>query len=385
MDRFVQYRSERERPSFSSTLLDSIYRSIDDDEEELVLHRETMRKKQSNCRVKATKGGFDDDEEERANLRRVCMIEKWMEKKVSDKVVVVQRKSRKDRESSLLNSSSTSSDSSYEAVYVAPSKSSGFATYRPKPIRTSGSIQKEEFKAFDNYHQQQNNKGGNFVKKTKSRTGDLKKPKQPISPGGRIVSFLNSLFTAGNSKKAKISSSAGDYYAKQSDTVPTSTCSSTTSFSRSCLSNSNTPSSRVKSSNDTKRSVRFHPISVIVDEDSQPCGHKSLHGHGSSLETVKSVRNSINEELRLRVMEKHRRVEEVARDLLRNYQNKVHVDSNNDNEDDDDDGASCASSDLFELDNLAAIGMDRYSEELPVYETTHFDTNRAIANGLMCN
>jgi hypothetical protein len=53
-------------------------------------------------------------------------------------------------------------------------------------------------------------------------------------------------------------------------------------------------------------------------------------------------------------------------------------------EDEDDDAASYSSSDLFELDHLAVIGKDRrYSEELPVYETTHLDTNRAIANGLM--
>uniref|UniRef100_A0A0V0GZD8 Putative ovule protein n=1 Tax=Solanum chacoense TaxID=4108 RepID=A0A0V0GZD8_SOLCH len=54
-------------------------------------------------------------------------------------------------------------------------------------------------------------------------------------------------------------------------------------------------------------------------------------------------------------------------------------------DEDEDDGASCASSDLFELDNLSAIGIDsnRYLEELPVYETTHLDTNRAIANGLI--
>lgn len=52
-------------------------------------------------------------------------------------------------------------------------------------------------------------------------------------------------------------------------------------------------------------------------------------------------------------------------------------------DDDDDDGASCASSDLFELENLSGIGGYRYSEELPVYETTNLDTNRAIANGFI--
>ena len=50
-------------------------------------------------------------------------------------------------------------------------------------------------------------------------------------------------------------------------------------------------------------------------------------------------------------------------------------------EDDDDDAESYSSSDLFELDHLVGIG--RYREELPVYETTNIRTNHAIANGLV--
>ncbi|KAJ4968073.1 hypothetical protein NE237_014774 [Protea cynaroides] len=56
-----KYRHRRRNPSFSSTLLDTIYRSIDESndagEKELILHRDTMRKKQSG------------------------LIEQWMEKK----------------------------------------------------------------------------------------------------------------------------------------------------------------------------------------------------------------------------------------------------------------------------------------------------------------
>lgn len=94
-----------------------------------------------------------------------------------------------------------------------------------------------------------------------------------------------------------------------------------------------------------------------------------------------------------RVMEEeNRRVIEAAKDLLRTYQkNKDHLTVTTcDNvinvveEDDDDDAASCASSDLFELENLSAIGIERYREELPVYETTRLDnTNRAIATSLI--
>ncbi|KAL6995296.1 hypothetical protein U1Q18_005432, partial [Sarracenia purpurea var. burkii] len=180
-----------------------------------------------------------------------------------------------------------------------------------------------------------------------------------------------------STKKAKISSPT------ESKSVYASTSSSSSSFSRSCL--RKTPSSSGgKSSNGVKRLVRFYPISVIVDKDCQLCRHKSrLKVHNSS----SSVRDSINEALKFHMMEKNRRVEETTRDLLKNYQKKVEygfgMRNDEEFEDEENDGASCASSDLFELDNLSSIGIERYHLELLVYETTHLDTNRAIANGMI--
>lgn len=427
-------RRQRENPSFSSTLLDAIYRSIDEGEDELVLYRETMRKTRNSGGAAVHGGGVENDEE-MANLRRACLIEKWMEKKVSEKVVV-RRKSAADLErksrgghsqfpnfpnssstSVFLNSSSSSSDSSSGGGFSSSeAESTVFANHKPKPIRTSVWAEPKKlinlngmdhdihmFDTFPDVNEQKPKQQNGFVK-TKSKAmkiyGDLKKVKQPISPGGRLASFLNSLFTAGNPKKAKISSSTGGYTEKNSDqssrysksTAYTSTCSSASSFSRSCL--SKTPSSRGKSSNGVKRSVRFGPVSVVVGEDLQPCGQKSLYKDDLKSEKNRNlIRDSVDGELKLLIMEKNRRVEEVARDLLKNYQKKVESEFNtrnveefgmDDEDEDDDDGASCASSDLFELDNLSAIGIERYREELPVYETTHFDTNRAIAKGLIC-
>ncbi|XVF27028.1 hypothetical protein REPUB_Repub14bG0071300 [Reevesia pubescens] len=412
-----RYRNRRENPSFSSTLLDSIYRSIDESndskgEEELIFYREaTMRKKQSNNSTNSLK------EEEMTSLQRACMIEKWMEKKVScDNKVAIRRKSMADSERNsrnhhdfdpmLLNSSSSSSDSSCgggfsssesDSFYGPKSRSSSsslshYTSHRPKPIRTSISARAEVGNS--NFHaatQKPKHEGG-FVR-TKSKAlkiySDLKKVKQPISPGGRLASFLNSLFTTGNAKKAKISSSSGYEERKLKSEQATSTCSSASSFSRSCL--SKTPSSR---GNGTKRSVRFCPISVILDEDSRPCGHKNIHYENDHHQTSIIRSKPINKELEIRIMEENRRVVEAAKDLLKNYQKKKveydnmiicngNEESSNDEEDDDEDAASCASSDLFELDNLSAVGIERYREELPVYETTHLDTNRAIANGLI--
>ncbi|KAL8466295.1 hypothetical protein ACS0TY_035416 [Phlomoides rotata] len=371
--------SNSNHPSFSSTLLDAIYRSIDEGEDEMVIYRQGIKKKQSTFSDGAN-AVFKSDEE-MANFRRACMIEKWMEKKATEKVVV-HRKSvadlqRKDRG----NSSWSSSDSSAGGGFFSSSEPESFPVQRPKPIRTGFDKEKSNHHHRDfEFKQNQKSTEGGFSK-TKLRAlkiyGDLKKVKQPISPGGKLAGFLNALFSGG---KHKINDDSPSLKSTNA-----STCSSASSFSRSCL--SKTPSSRGKPSA-VKRSVRFSPVSVIVDEDCRPCGHKSLHpeinkNQKSNFEAAKNYNN--NDELMAHVMEKNRRVEEVARDLLRNYQRKNHQElsidqhlrkshANNQvyfDEDDDEDAASCASSDLFELDNLSAIGMERYREELPVYETTH--------------
>lgn len=398
-----RYRTRRENPSFSSTLLDSIYRSIDEPggskgEEKLIFCKEaTMAKKHTSNR--------SSKEEEMASLQRACMIEKWMEKKaVDDKVVFnrrnpmagSQRNSRNDFDPMLLNSSSTSSDSSggfssseSDSFYGAKSRSSSssssrYTTHRPKPIRTTVSAPPPEVE--DGFHgakQQKPKHEGGFVR-TKSKAlkiySDLKKVKQPISPGGRLASFLNSLFTAGHTKKTKIPASRYEGTKSKSDQATPTTCSSASSFSRSCLSNK-TPSSR---GNGTKRSVRFCPVNVILDDET------IRHENDRPIPTSRRSKPT-SKELEFRIMEENRRVVEAAKDLLKSYHKKKEEYDMRDmctvnaasSDDEDDDTASYASSDLFELNNLSAIGIERYREELPVYETTHLDTNRAIANGLI--
>ncbi|KVH92896.1 protein BIG GRAIN 1-like B [Cynara cardunculus var. scolymus] len=423
-----QYRPARENPSFSSSLLDEIYRSIDErDDQELMVYRKTTREKQSNYSINGCFQNHGDAQQDIAGIGRNCLIEKWMDKEVCEKVVVRRRsaadfkKSSQQREGDSLyfHSSSSSSDSSCGGGFSSSEAESVYGTSsRPKPIHT-GTDRHEEYNRRgkqrntygQNYQlevedlQSKPKHEGKFVK-TKSRAmkiyGDLKKVKQPISPGGRLATFLNSLFTNGNTKSTKLASSsttgydnARSHMDRKSKSANASTCSSASSFSRSCL--SKTPSSRGKLSNNKIRSVRFFPVSVIVDEDCQPCGHKSLYGEESNLQSVKFVKNTITEELKMHSSEKNRRIEEAARNLLRNYQKKVEcefdlirnsVKSHNEidmnyEEDDDDDAASHTSSDLFELKNFSAIGMEKYRDELPVYETTHLDTNLAIGNGFL--
>lgn len=126
-------------------------------------------------------------------------------------------------------------------------------------------------------------------------------------------------------------------------------------------------SGRERMRSGVKQTVRFYPVSVIVGEDSRPCGHKRL------CEEEEASRGFLRE---------YRQNPKKSNDLvLKELSSRSKVDYEDD--DDDDDASSYASSDLFELDHLAVFGSERYCEELPVYETTHVGTNRAIANGLI--
>ncbi|KAK8343545.1 hypothetical protein V6Z12_A07G022100 [Gossypium hirsutum] len=294
-----RYRHKRDNPSFSSSLLDQICRSIDDNDGISDTKNQGLK--------------FNSKKQEIWDPQRDCLIEKWMENKVSEKKIAGKKQGLKDFKKShhhhhhvsLFSSSSSSSDSSSGGFFSSSDTESLYGS------KTSVSAPPEK-----------------LDERSKSRAmkiyGNLKKVKQPISPGARLASFINSLFT--NSKKTKNpddDDGDGDDEYDERKLKSSQVCSSASSFSRSCLSKN----TREKSRNGVKRTVRFCPVSVIVDEDSRPCGQK--------------------------------------------------------HDDDDDDAGSESSSDLFELDHLVLMGNDRYKEELPVYETTHVETNRAIANGFI--
>ncbi|KAJ6427340.1 hypothetical protein OIU84_022852, partial [Salix udensis] len=111
--------------------------------------------------------GFKD--EEMTGLKRACMIEKWMEKKVSHEKVSVRRKSmadfdkksRKDLDSVLLNSRSSSSKSSSgggfsslesESIYGVNSSTTSHTMQRPKPIRTNICARPEKCQRREDLH-----------------------------------------------------------------------------------------------------------------------------------------------------------------------------------------------------------------------------------------
>ncbi|KAI3955785.1 hypothetical protein MKW98_006145, partial [Papaver atlanticum] len=459
--------------SFSSSLLDEIYKSFDETtsynpsscfEETKTI---TMKKKMmtqsciaapittssrtNNKHHSSVKGDhqqrdFVAAKEESGRMKQRNIVDKWvLEKKKKTKtkgndqklIVDLNNKinSRKKTAASVpvdtthryLHSTSSSSDSSSgggfsssetESVYGSrtgkSTKSSAAGSFFVRPIRTRGSSTVHHSEKSDQILRNHPSKsktednegrsgGGNGKAKSRAMKiyNDLIKVKQPISPGGKISSFLNSLFTpkkSSNDFPAPTTKTTKSTFTRTAPpvTAATPTCSSASSYSRSCL--SKTPSLS-HNGNLKQRSVRFYPVNIILDEhhhhqdSSKPsCREPSQPNHYNQKQQRTSNRISSEEEFKNKISEIKKNnqrflVEEVIdidKLLMANYQRKdeKNLKIEEENDDYDDDRASYASSDLFELDNLSTIGLEinaaRFSEELPVYETTHFETNRAI-------
>lgn len=365
MYKFEKRSTNHERfinPSFSSTLLDQIYRSIDEGETKLTAETTKFYREQKPTILnKPTTDTKHNTNNHKPKTEKTVSVAKETDNRkfhLRDH----------DQDALFFSSTSISSDSSSggfsssdtDSLYGTKSHASScFVPPRPKPVRTSVSAsfrlekEKQGNHDFDRFCRSSQNKQSTenhgeeaVLIKNKSRAvkiyNNLKKVKQPISPGGKLTSFLNSLFANSNNEK-KTKTENPTKTKKQMNTWEThegkvaSTCSSASSFSRSCLSKTASFCGR----NDYK-TVRF-------------CG----------------------------VEEGRAKVEEATRKFLNEYQcyNKKKNDlvllkdlcinqNEEEDEDDDDDVASCASSDLFELDHLSVFGDSRYCEELPVYGTT---------------
>ncbi|KAL7091854.1 hypothetical protein ACP275_12G129200 [Erythranthe tilingii] len=296
--------AKNKEPSFSSSLLDSIYRSIDENggapneqkmEDNFLLHR------RNNAAAKV--------EEEIESLRKAIMIEKWMEnyKPITTTTTTTMHfpsNSGSSTDSSIFSSSET--DSSVSRSYKIP---------------------------------QLENKPATKKSRAQKIYGDLKKVREPVSPGGRIASFLNSIFSP--RKTNELSSMRKSKSMKDTTTTTTTT---TTTATKTCSLESRSCLSKNRSSGDSKskRSVRF----CIVDEDCRPCGNKSVLYYDEKEDLVNTTVVNIGSYFIKKNTKSVRKNQEV-RDL---------------------DELSCGSSDLFELENIG-----RYEEELPVYETTNLE------------
>ncbi|PON54861.1 AF-like protein [Parasponia andersonii] len=332
----------RRTPSFSSSLLDAIYRSIDDsraDDEDQDLEEEQPRGCYTRDRaMNMKKKKMHKEEKGRNNLRRAMMIESWVEKQSVES-------------STLSNSASSSSAESSSGALWSSSETESTQKQRSKtkPFRaTIGSVSsshsEKKMMAANQFDQKKTTKSENGgFSKTKLKAlkiyGELKKVKQPISPGGRIASFINSIFNSGNVKKAKMCYVGAVEDVTSENISKSAPCSS--SASRSCLSKT-TPSRAKHTVNGAKRSVRFYPVNVILGEESQ---------EDPSLMPLSAIRGFVRSSSLKEAEEprKEKCLERETRGLLRDH----------------------------------LVGIGRYREELPVYETTSLKTNQAIANGLI--
>ncbi|KAF8118189.1 hypothetical protein N665_0006s0182 [Sinapis alba] len=339
-----RYKPQSRNPSFSSTLLDEIYNSID--------HK---------------------------TQKTQTFVGSVKKQSISVTRTVPDRKLHQDRFFGSVSSSSDSNSSIFSSSDTELTHGKKITSSRPLcfgPSKTKQS--KTEEKAL--FHQNratrvshdfdyasdapkitrydENWENARTRRSTKS-SRNQKKLKTPASPGVRIVNFINSLFskqsTAVKSYPRKTSYDYDDsaFSRKRTDYYPSTTCSSASSFSRSCLNKRSE-----KSSDRIKGSVRFSPVNVIVPESR------------SYVEEEGYVRKSVKKN----VADGGRRsVEEIAREFLRDY-HKKHENSlvkNIDHEEyEDDDVASDSSSDLFELDLVGTHHNNLYEDELPVYETT---------------
>lgn len=263
-------------PSFSSSLLDAMYRSID---ESNGAHR----------RNTATK--VEDDIE---SLRRAIIIEKWIENHSTPR--------------HLPSNSASSTDSS---VF------SSSETESPKPKSRAHKIY-----------------------------GDFIKVKEPISPGAKISNFFNSIFSPRNFKSTTrqcVDHEWSSIRKSRSMKDVTTTCS--TASSRSCLTKN--ASSRASKS---KRSVRFCAVETACNHEfaKPPVGSQFIKKNIDSFRVLEGKNNVRKYELR---------------DCYTYHSER------------DLDDMSCASSDLFELENIARLEEE---EELPVYETTTIAEGRML-------
>ncbi|CAL9118812.1 hypothetical protein MUK42_23492 [Musa troglodytarum] len=321
--------SGHRNPSFSSTLLDAIYRSIDESDGGATRDRHSL---------------ITVPKRPPPPLRPAA---EWRTAEAATRC----------RPLAPISTSSSSDKSSYGGFSSSSEPDSG--VNRLRPILTVGapihSIPPPPAAAvFDRREEEKKKKPGSIRGRLRDTRSSRSAAPAPASPGARLAGFLGSLLSAVSVIPRRPTPTAITAAGGCDDSAG----STASSPSRSCLIKKPSTREQPPSREGEKRSVRFYPVSVIVDEDLRPCGHKKVYGADTAPGRPSAV-----------AMKARRRVEELLGGM-----------------EEEEEEMSDSSSDLFELQNLTVIGRERgrgvgggYGDELPVYETTHLDTNRAIS------
>ncbi|KAB2624432.1 hypothetical protein D8674_016092 [Pyrus ussuriensis x Pyrus communis] len=240
------------------------------------------------------------------------------------------------------------------------------------------------------HHPQQNPNHHNHVVVEKQNNIKDKKYKQPSSPGGRLASFLNSLFNQSASKKKKSKSSATQSM-KDEEESPGGRRRRRSSISH-FRSSSTTDAKSVYSSSSsgfrtpppyshaqTAASKSYKDLRSYSDNHKQQYQQQQQQAVSlSKYNTNFDEKRSSNKELtwldheKFKLSEKYKISSELDhKGLLKRLSEVV------DDEEEDEGAESDSSSDLFELQNY---DLGFYSSGLPVYETTNVD-NIKIRSG----
>ncbi|XP_023546955.1 protein BIG GRAIN 1-like E [Cucurbita pepo subsp. pepo] len=216
-----------------------------------------------------------------------------------------------------------------------------------------------------------------------------KKYKQPSSPGGRLASFLNSLFSHSSSKKKKSKLFAQSVEDIAEDESRTSKRRISISHFRSSNAAATDAKFIYSSSPGNNSGFRTPPPHVQTPTKSykELLSFSKFTRHVKSAETLekraskqkkKNLSNCSSEKDRVWV-EKPLGDEEMKK-KLKKFEHDINI--IDDIDDIDDGGETDSSSDLFELQ---IYDLDYYSNGLPVYESTDIDSikrRNSISNGV---
>ncbi|KAL9660371.1 hypothetical protein QQ045_025184 [Rhodiola kirilowii] len=359
------YKRPDDSPSFSSSLLEKVFRSIDEGADEpvystaarkgsislngLEIHRSSIEKKKKN-KVGTNRRNFETEiaaanKSERPNgtaLRTDCNDSGFkisISRSYEDSELRAQTPSVIPGVRNLKPIRTTSTAASRPDEKLLTTQSSCVSSRKvhrregssmPKPAEApSSSFQNAKCRAAKMY-------------------GDLKNTKQPISPGGKLTRFITSLFSKRNSTNKQ---SSEKVIVRENEAV--TTCSSASSYYRSCLRNRPTANSSSSSKSSTC------PVNVVIDDRQQQQQRRLVT-------TIKSLSHKSGENCQVQreLLEKYNN---TTNGVLNNIHDKLEEeDEDYDDDDDDDDDGSCASSDLFELEHIGGNG----NGTLPVYGST---------------
>ncbi|AEE77753.1 putative protein [Arabidopsis thaliana] len=340
----MAFPQRKRTPSFSSSVLDSVYRSIDESDG---LQSDLKGSINENVSSSSSSPSPNKKDDKLTTLRRAIMDEEhWLYARSS---------------TTTTNSSDSSSFSSSEAESYRTKRRLRKLAEQGK--RSGDERQRTKRTVMDNDSRLFSKSDDDKKPKAVKIIEELKRSKQPVSPGARLTSFLNSIFQS-NAKKVKLCS-----VGKTTD-VKSSSSKSCFSRTRNKTDNNNNNCKKLE------RSIRFYPVRVTIDGDCRDYAQKHITRVRKPIPEF-TAKKSVKEEIKTN--DHHTEFTCITRNIgLKDF-----VRSNKyEGKEEEEDAWSHSSSDLFELDSYR-IGMGRYLKELPVYETTDFKTNQAIARSLL--